>query len=1237
MHLMEINLENFKSFGRKMRIPFNEGFTAITGPNGSGKSNIADAILFVLGPKSSKAIRAGKLTDLIFNGAKSKRPAKSCRVSLVFNNADRVLPIATDKVTLTRVVKHSPSKKDAYYSYFYINGKSSSLNEFDNLLAHARISADGYNFVQQGDINRIVGMSNLDRRRILDDIAGITRYDKDIHRAEKQREEAEANLEKIGILLDEIKRNIRALARDRDNAITYREMQGALQLAKAQMAQKKREEIEDQLKGVGAQIADYDSERSVFRDAIGENKDKLAELEKELEDVEKEIIRVGGADAEKLKGEIDRVRLDRFKAEDREEKAKEHIEELKLAKAAQQQELRGIRKQLNIYKKEVDSYDNDVGVHKKSITDLQAQLEEANDAARETSKDIETLQRDIAQSRKEHDELLEDQHALALERDRARDKAERTAVELAQVEETVKTLEFELKDLDFSTSDISKASKAKRDRIKELQTAIFKEKAAEKKLMKEAGELELAVKRLSRDFSALKAESEAAVQLQKGYTRAVNAVIDARDRGKLRGVLGTIAELAEVDKKHENALTVAAGMRMQSVVVEDDEAAAQCIGYLKKTKIGRATFLPLNKMRKGRPGGKALMAVRNDAAIGFARDLVKYDDRYEAAFWYAFGDTVVVKDLNTARKLMGGVRLVTMDGELTEASGAMMGGAIAKSMIRFGAPAKTEFDRVRKALREAVDRSDGVGAELVGLRDRIYAAESELRDIAAEEGTESSKLGDLDARRKEYRGRLKGLRVERKKLKSALEKAETEADGRDGDLKGLESKLAELEARREDLSKKVTRATPKDLSQRIGELGEEIHEARETLRDVESKMETVQTQYGLMQKHEADVMGKVEEIEGDTKEAKAIISEAKETSRALDVELNGLLKVEEQTSSEVERLRTRKERAFESKTKLLGDMDGLETKLETHADLMIQLKVKTQALEAALKEAEEECSRYDVHVKQPLPPLDNLTTTVRDTEVRMARLEPVNMRSIDEYDVQVQRRDELQDELKQLEKQKKDLIKLVDELNKKKKYGLYKVFDAIDRNFQEIFATLSNGGDAHLQLENPDEPFEGGLIIEARPPNKKVLRLESLSGGEKSLTALALIFAIQRFDPSPFYLLDEVDMFLDAVNAEMVARMVSHNSSYAQVLMISLRKVTLTKADQLYGVTLMPTGVSDVVGKVNLADFKEEPPPKEAKVMADGGVPEDEECADDVWISFDVDEDEERDEAADDPGGAVHG
>ena len=258
MYLREIQLENFKSFGRKLTIPFLEGFTAITGPNGSGKSNIADAIMFVLGPKSSKAIRAGKLTDLIFNGGKGGRPEKYCKVSLVFDNADRLIPIESDEVKLTRLVKVSPSNKDASLSYFYVNGKPSSLGEFNDLLANAKISADGYNFVMQGDINAITRMSPLERRRILEDVAGITRFDRDIELSTKKRVEVEENLKMIDLTLTEIRTELKRLERDRQAALKYMEFKERLERAKALMAFKKRDMIEREIAAVQEQIASYE-------------------------------------------------------------------------------------------------------------------------------------------------------------------------------------------------------------------------------------------------------------------------------------------------------------------------------------------------------------------------------------------------------------------------------------------------------------------------------------------------------------------------------------------------------------------------------------------------------------------------------------------------------------------------------------------------------------------------------------------------------------------------------------------------------------------------------------------------------------------------------------------------------------------------------------------------------------------------------------------------------------------
>src|SRR5512136_3081996 len=277
MHLKEIELENFKSFGKRTRVPMLTGYTAITGPNGAGKSNISDGILFVLGPKSSRVIRAGKLTDLIFNGGKAGHPASECKVSLFFDNTDRLIPFDSDIVKLTRLVRKSESE-EGYYSYYYINDRKSSLGDIESLLAHARISADGYNFVQQGDITRIVQMGNVERRRILDDISGISRFDDDIARAEKERIDAEENVSKLNVIIDELKKQMRQLESDRECAMKYRDVRDKLMLSKAQLAAKKKEEVESELAAIQGQIASYEKEKIQLQESIEQKKEEMKQL-----------------------------------------------------------------------------------------------------------------------------------------------------------------------------------------------------------------------------------------------------------------------------------------------------------------------------------------------------------------------------------------------------------------------------------------------------------------------------------------------------------------------------------------------------------------------------------------------------------------------------------------------------------------------------------------------------------------------------------------------------------------------------------------------------------------------------------------------------------------------------------------------------------------------------------------------------------------------------------------------
>lgn len=1186
MHLKEIQLENFKSFGRKMRIPFLEGFTSITGPNGAGKSNISDAILFVLGPRSSKTIRAGRLTDLIYKGGNGKGPAKFCRVSLVFDNSDRAIPIDEDEVTLTRIVKISPSDKDNYLSYFYINGRTSSLTEFEELLAYARISGDGYNIVQQGDVNKITLMTNLERRRILDDIAGITRFDTDIARAEDKRKGVESNLERIGIILEEVRRQISQLQRERNSALRYKELQDELKLKKAQLAHKKKESLEAEISSINEQIKSYEKEKIELQSNIEKLKKEIALKDNELKSFENKIAYLDGEDAEQIREKISELRIEIARSEQSINHSKDEIEYLKEENVKIQGELSSVERDVKNLMREKDKKEKVLREREEELKGREKDYKELQELISKSDSKSSSIQRELARMKREYESCQEEMHASKLEYDRIKDKVERARVDIASLEESVSTYEFELKDIEFELDELSKGSKTSKENLKELQARLIKRRDEESKLSKQLLELEPLVKRLTQEYSQLKVEAEAVESVQKGYTRAVNAILTARDKGEIRGIHGTIAELGDVSEDYESALRIAAGMRMQSIVVENDETAARCISYLKKHNLGRATFLPLNKMIEGKPRGKALMAVRGEKAIGFALDLIKFDDTYRPAFWYVFGDTVVIKDLSTARKLMGGVRLVTLDGELVEASGAMIGGSKEKGLLRFGATL-SELEKKAEELRKAVSHRDELSDKLTSLRAEIDEIQEKIRVINDNESSALSKINDLKLRKNDYISKIKSLRKEQERLTEENDANESKLLGLDNKVAELEEKLEQLEKEKEEKKKLLLESTDKTLADRMKKLQESINTLKNEVRDLSCSIKTLTTQIDLMKRREKELEEKEENNEKESIEHKSKIKKFKAKISELENELSALIKIKESMSNEAQELRDKRDAYYREVTELKNKLEGVTAKLETKSDLILNLQRKIPSLEDELAEILIEIENYDVEIGDETPSIEELKLAIQRCESSMQRLEPVNMRALEEYEIQVKRRAEMEEEVKRLNEQRDNLIKVVDELKKKKKDGLMKVFNAVNENFKEIYRKLSNGGEAELSLENPDEPFEGGLIIKARPVGKKVQRLDALSGGEKSLTALALIFAIQAYSPSPFYVLDEVDMYLDAINAENVAKMIRANSKHAQFIMISLRKVTLKEANHVYGVTIQKNGISDIIGHVNIAQVEE--------------------------------------------------
>ena len=1195
MHLKRVEMENFKSFGKKLSIPFLDGFTAITGPNGSGKSNIGDAVLFVLGPKSNKAIRAGKLTDLIFNGGKEKKPADRCQVSLVFANEDRVIPVDSDEVTLTRLVKLSKSDKDNYYSYFYVNGKPSSLTEFDELLSKARISAEGYNIVRQGDILRIVDLPPMQRRAIIDEIAGITRFDSDIEKANKERGEVEANLERIRIILGEIDAQLRTLEREREMAMRYRTIKEDLDLSRAKHAKRRKDALEADLLNVHRLIESEGAERATLDTQLNALLARVAETETRLAGIDQRILERAGPEARELKAKIEEIKRVAIQSAERLGYAQTLIDEARADQATLASDLKRQEKEIAKYAKEAKGAKDALALAQIDLTGREEGLERLRTRIAAVSGKASDVQRELAQLKLDHDKAQASLHETRLAQERATEKRARLKLAIAEHEEVRETVRFELKAIETDLRQLDEG--APTEDPEQVRKGVFELKKREAKLSGELRDLDPVLRRLQNEYSQLKAQQDASEAVSRGYNRAVDAVLALRDQGKLKGICGTIAELANVEKRFETAMEVAASGRMAAIVTETDEDAAAAIEMLKRNKLGRATFLPLNKMVPGRPAGKPLMAVRDPNAEGFAIDLLDFDEKYRNAFWYVFRDTVIVKSMDAARRLMGGVRLVTLEGDLIDAGGAMTGGDRESARgpgIKFGANEAAQFEETRKKLQATIAHQEALSRELQDVRAQLDETESRLRDLTALASTRSGRLADLTRRRDELDARLGSLTLQWGEATRDLTAVEAEVKDHDVSIQKLVATIAEMERRREDMGLALVSATPKELAKELATEEQAASALREKVRDLASQCDVKEKQLALLEERRAEIAARIAETEATLAKEEANVATYGKLATEKEQELQVLLAIDAETNAAVHGLKEERDRATKEKADLTIAADRARNARNAKEDLILNYRTRIPNIEAALVEVRDELATFADVPHEVSESVEELRSRIRKLEAQLEALGNVNMLALDEYDRQAARKTELEGEVERLVHEREHLIALVDEIVAKKKEGFFKVYDEINANFAKVYERLSNGGKAELMLENPDAPFDGGLTMRAQPKGKKVTRLEALSGGEKSLTSMAFIFAIQEFDPSPFYYLDEVDQNLDGINSELLARMVKDEAKHAQFIVVSLRKVTLKEAEHVYGVTMMDNGLSEIVGEVRISELADEPPQQEA-------------------------------------------
>jgi len=1162
MYLKEIELENFKSFGKKVRIPFLPGFTAITGPNGSGKSNIIDAILFILGVRSPKMMRAERLTDLIHKGEKD---AEYCKVSLIFDNSDGSIPIDSNEVILTRKIRKAPLPNNPlnYYSYFYINGKSASLNEFVELLSAANISENC--IVQQGDVTAIVEMGSVHRRKIVDEIAGISEFDSEIEKARKEREEVEKNIEHIEIILGEIRKQIRQLKKERDDAIEYKKLEEELKKNKDMLSYKKRLEIEREINEVNKQIESYEKSRRELEEKLNELKKKYQEKVLEFQEIEDKIASMGGEELIEIKNKIDYLKEEAIKS-------KEKINYYRMEIAENEGEAKEIESKLERIKREIKKYEKEIKLLEKEREEKKRALEENKKLLEKLKGEAEhsdeisiNIGREIAKLRKELNESNEKLHEINLERDRLIQKRNGALMQFNEIKEKKEAFETELNEIE---AEIKEVKKREREAIKskeKLESKLFQLKKEEAEINDRIREIDKKLIFLQRELAQLKTKEDMA-----SFSHAVKAILDARDNGLIKGIHGTIAELGQVDEKYAKAIEVAAGRRAEAIVVEDDGVAAKCIEYLKKNNYGRATFLPLNKLMEGKPRGKALLAVRHEDVIGFAIDLVKFDPRYHAAFWYVFGDTIVVKNMDVARHLMGGIRIVTLDGDIIEASGAITGGSMETKAI-FGTADRKRIGEIVNEMHALNEEQELLTKNLVEIKEKIGKIEDELAmmKILPDENIERKEI-----RRKEIKESLKVILKEYEERKKELEEIDALLQEIEEKSNETKEKNEEIKRRLKEKENELMRIANKEILKEIKEIKNKIDGIEEELRNIESNISTKKKELEIIWLQRKEFEEKIEKLKGKIEEMGMLLKEEEKKYESNTHEIKAMQEVERKITTKARGLQEKRDALYKEIVQLENKIDAISTRIETSIDLISKAKARLPTLEAALAEV-----IGGEEFEGELPSIDEIKRRINEIEKMLEKMQPVNLRALEEYERQDERRKKFEEDISKLKEQKKNLIKLEEEIKKKKKESFFKVFTKINENFKEIYRELA-GGEGELLLENPDEPFEGGLFIRVKPAGKRTLSLNALSGGEKSIASLSFIFALQAYNPSPFYVLDEVDMFLDEKNAGKVANMIASRSQKAQFIVISLRRVTLQKANHIYGVTSV-NGKSAIIGKIN--------------------------------------------------------
>lgn len=1181
MYLKSLEIQGFKSFANKIDFKFHNGITGIVGPNGSGKSNVGDAVRWVLGEQSARQLRGSNMQDVIFSGTENRKPLGFASVSITLDNADHKLPVDYEEVTVSRRVYRSGE------SEYRLNGTSCRLKDIQEIFYDTGIGKEGYSIIGQGQIEKILSGRPEDRRELFDEAAGIVKFKRRKAAAVKKLEDERANLVRVNDILSELQRQLVPLQHQAEQAKIYLKKKEELKkidlhLFLLEMEQRKAElaNLDEKRKIAEEQLSDIKKEYETIRIHYETEEKAIEELEERIEQI-REQERQSQLLHQQLTGQIEVLKEQIRAQEDQEVRLKERKSVIeselsrkeKQRKAEEQAFLLAKEKQEQVSLTEAD-YRLEADATTAMLSHLEMQIEDGKNEI------ISLLnQRASVKGNVQRYDTMQEQ--MQIRKAEVTGKLLRIGSEDARWQETLQEYQTAYETVSEEIEKQLRKSKEQEDKIEQLQ----------QKLAGQNRELEQKQSFYHREKSRLETLSNL-TERYDGYGNSIRKVMEQKDKNP--GILGVVADLIKVKSSYETAIETALGGSIQNIVTDREETAKRMIEFLKRGKYGRATFLPLTAIgRKGNAGNKD--AVKEPGILGVASTLVRTEEKYRALVEYLLGRTLVADNMDhaiaAARKYHHSLRIVTLEGESLSPGGSMTGGAYRNSSNLLGRRREVEelqkkvqaLEKEWKELQLEVDENRKKRNEH---RETVVILNEKLQKAYVSQNTARMEIRQMEEKREESKEELTRLQEESAQLDGELKQISREKEQIEEAVKESEKREAQLQEQILGWQKEqeVQRAELEQQNARIEKLhlelanaGQKEEFAGQNLKRIEKEIRNLREEEKEIGQKKRESLDVIAEKEAQIRQIESRIAGTKDHGRDHGRQLQKLQAQKEEKSAAQKTFFTRREELSGQ----IADLDKENFRLAS-----MQEKLESQKEERISQIWDEyQVTPSEAAAFRDENGMDQKQTRKRIEEIKAAirQMGNINVNAIEDYKEMSQRHGFLQNQHDDLIKAEKALEEIILELDEGMRKQFRENFARIQVEFDKAFRELFGGGKGTLELVDDEDILEAGIRIISQPPGKKLQNMMQLSGGEKALTAIALLFAIQHLKPSPFCLLDEIEAALDEANVSRYANYLHKLTKNTQFIIITHRRGTMAAADRLYGITMQEKGISALVS-VNLIE-----------------------------------------------------